>query len=92
MANPLWLTKWELRYIFSSNLQMLSITLQFLHLFYARRPSLYIIFMSFSLLYIFDVSMKPFGMMDILYIGAILALLLVIWAFATGCDKLNQRQ
>lgn len=30
--------------------------------------------------------------MDILYIGAIWALLLVTWAFATGCDKLSQRQ
>ncbi len=30
--------------------------------------------------------------MDLLYIGAILVLLLVTWAFVSGCDKLGERQ
>lgn len=30
--------------------------------------------------------------MDIVYVGAIFGFLLIVWAFASGCEKLGERR
>jgi hypothetical protein len=66
--------------------------IRFLHSLYAQAASLYKIFRLIPLICNLSKQTCMGVVMDIVYIGAIVAFLLVTCAFAAGCAKLGERQ
>ncbi len=65
---------------------------EFLRFVYTLTASLYTIFRPIPIRWQASIYLNKGVVMDMLYLGAILALVVVICAFAAGCDKLGGKQ